>query len=129
MLFAGPTAARKGAHELREAARKLDLEVHLGGSNLEGEGFWRGVRTRSASHRLFDGVGAVVLPALVEEQPRLLLHALACRVPVVATAACGLPAGSYVEIPYGDASALARSLVRLDVRPRAVAQLRAEITP
>ncbi len=92
VAFPGPTVARKGAWELREAARALDLEVVLLGSELEGDGFWDGVRTLrpAAPGAWLDGVAAVVQPALVEDQPRRLLAALAAGVPVVATAACGI---------------------------------------
>src|SRR5262249_34971018 len=47
IAFGGPTIARKGAYELREAARALDLEILLLGRELEGDEFWRGVKTRS----------------------------------------------------------------------------------
>ena len=40
--FVGPTIARKGAYEVRDAARALDLEVVLLGSELEGAEFWSG---------------------------------------------------------------------------------------
>jgi hypothetical protein len=91
VAFPGPTIARKGAFELREAARALDLEVVLCGSELEGAEFWRGVRTRRAGDDWMDGVAAVVQPALLEDSPRRLLQALTARVPVIATRACGLP--------------------------------------
>jgi hypothetical protein len=91
IAFPGPTIARKGAYELRAAARALDLEVVLVGSELEGADFWRGVRTRRADDWL-DGVAAVVQPALLEDAPRKLLAALGAGVPVIATKACGLPA-------------------------------------
>lgn len=88
IAFPGPTVARKGAHALREAARALDLEVVPLGAELEGEGFWSGVRTATADWRT---ASAVVQPALAEDQPRRLLAALAAGVPVIATPACGLP--------------------------------------
>jgi hypothetical protein len=105
LAFPGPTAARKGAFELREAALALDLEVIALGSALEGEGFWRGVRLRpGADWRAAD---AVVHPALVEDQPRFLLAALAAGFPVIATPACGLdPQPGLTMIPAGDAGAL-----------------------
>jgi hypothetical protein len=92
VAFPGPTIARKGAYELREAARALDLEVVLVGSELEGADFWRGVRTgRATAETWLEGVTAVVQPALLEDAPRKLLQALASGVPVIATPACGLP--------------------------------------
>ncbi len=91
--FPGPTVARKGAFELRDAAAALGLEVVVLGSRESKEHFRSGVASRPAgqkSPRRFDGVAAVVQPALVEDQPRHLLGALAAGVPVIATAACGI---------------------------------------
>ena len=39
IVFPGPSIARKGAHEVRALALRLDLEVVLLGGDLEGEGF------------------------------------------------------------------------------------------
>ena len=111
IAFPGPTIARKGAYELREAARALGLEVVLLGSDLEGAEFWDGVATRRGGDAWLNGVAAVVQPALVEERPRHLLAALAAGVPVIATAACGLGAREGVTtIPAGDAAALTAAL-------------------
>jgi hypothetical protein len=111
IAFPGPTIARKGAYELREAARALDLEVVLCGSDLEGADFWAGVRTRRAGADWLDGVAAVVQPALLEESPRKLLQALARGVPVIATAACGLTKREGLTlVAEGDANALVEAL-------------------
>jgi glycosyltransferase involved in cell wall biosynthesis len=107
----GPTIARKGAYEVREAARALDLEVVLPGSELEGPDFWRGVRTRSASaSNWLDGVAAVVQPALLEDAPRKLLFALANGVPVIATRAGGLPEQDGLTLVDGDGPSLVEAL-------------------
>jgi glycosyltransferase involved in cell wall biosynthesis len=108
VAFPGPTIARKGAYELREAAKALDLEIVLIGSELEGDGFWDGVRTRRADPaNWLDGVSAVVQPALLEDAPRKLLQALASGVPVVATPACGLPPQNGLTlVPVTDTAAL-----------------------
>ena len=90
IAFPGPTVARKGAYELRDAARLLDLEIVCLGSELEGAGFWDGVKTREAPPEWLTGVAAVVQPAIVEDRPRHLLAALAAGLPVIATAACGI---------------------------------------
>ena len=45
IVFPGPTVARKGAYELRAAARQLGLTIVPLGSELEGPGFWEGVAT------------------------------------------------------------------------------------
>jgi hypothetical protein len=116
IVFPGPTIARKGAFELREAARELDVEVVALGSALEGSDFWRGVRIRPAPagdgpQSWLQGVAAVVQPALIEDQPRRLLAALAAGVPVIATPVCGIPAREgLVLVPEGDTAKLVAEL-------------------
>jgi VanW like protein/Glycosyl transferases group 1 len=117
IAFPGPTVARKGAFELREVARALDLDVMLLGSDLEGPDFWRGVRVHrpaaTGPHGWLDRVAAVVQPAQFEERPRHLLAALAAGVPVIATAGCGLAAQAGLTIvPHGDVAALAEAVRR-----------------
>jgi hypothetical protein len=91
IAFPGPTAARKGAYEVREAARALDIEVAPLGADLEGADFWAGTRlVRPGGADWFCGVSAVVQPAWVEERPRRLLQALSAGIPVIATSACGI---------------------------------------
>jgi glycosyltransferase involved in cell wall biosynthesis len=106
IAFPGPTLARKGAYELREAARALDLEIVCLGSELEGPDFWRGVATRRpdqvAGPKWLETIAAVVQPSLVEERPRHLLTALAAGVPVVATSACGIAEQPGVTIVTAD---------------------------
>ncbi len=115
IAFPGPTIARKGAYELREAARALGLEVVLLGSDLEGAEFWSGVTMRRADvggpNSWLRDVGAVVQPALVEERPRHLLAALAAGVPVIATHACGLGERVGVTtVKHGDVDSLIAAL-------------------
>ena len=114
VAFPGPTVARKGAYEMREAAQALDLEILCLGSELEGPDFWDGVATcrpDAGSSTWLDGVAAVVQPALVEERPRHLLAALAAGVPVIATEACGIAGRARVTIiPAGDTAALTAAL-------------------
>lgn len=107
IAFLGPTAARKGAYEVRDAARSLGLEVALRGSELEGENFWSGIKTRPAVDDWLENIAAVVQPSLVEDQPRHLLQALAAGVPVIATAASGLePTNGLTLVPAEDTAAL-----------------------
>ena len=109
IAFPGPTVARKGAYALREAAMALDLEVMPLGAELEGDGFWRGVRIAPPGD--WTTVDAVVQPAMVEDQPRRLLAALAAGIPVIATAACGLePQPGLVLLPQGNVEALIAAL-------------------
>ncbi|MBC7930295.1 MAG: VanW family protein, partial [Rubrivivax sp.] len=91
VVFPGPTVGRKGAYELREAARRMGLSLVVAGSQAEGADFWDGfcIERRGWDDCLRDA-GAIVLPAFVEHKPRRLLEALARGVPVVASTACGL---------------------------------------
>jgi glycosyltransferase involved in cell wall biosynthesis len=91
ILFPASTIGRKGAYEMRELAKKLNLEITLLGNNLEGSDFWKDVPIRrSNSQDCLDQVGLVILPAFVEHNPRILLRAIACGIPVIASSACGL---------------------------------------
>jgi hypothetical protein len=117
VAFPGPTAARKGAYELREVARECDLEIVLLGSELEGDDFWQGVRirrvNRDAGQNWLEGVGVVVQPALLEDRPRLLLAALAAGVPVIATSACGLgDLAGVTAVSFGDPASLKVAILR-----------------
>ncbi len=112
MLFPASTLGRKGAGELAAAARDLGVRVQLGGPLLEGAGCWQGVETVPA-RPAWAGVGAVVLPAWVEHQPRRLLQAVAAGVPVIASEACGLDGvPGVVGVPAGDVAALTAALAR-----------------
>lgn len=119
IAFPGPTIARKGCYELREAAQALGLEVSLTGESLEGPNFWSGVRTvttsrNSGSSAWLQGVSAVVQPSLVEENPRRLLKALSCGVPVIAAAACGLdPRQGLHILPQVDTASLIQALQKV----------------
>lgn len=107
ILFPASTLGRKGAYEVREVAKKLNLELLLlGNEKLEGDNFWQDVFTQKADRNL-DGVGLVILPAFVEHNPRILLQAIARGIPVIASSACGLDNLKGVDIiPAGDVESL-----------------------
>jgi len=114
VVFPAATLARKGAHELREALAGLDVTLVLTGADHEGADFWQGfeVERRKAGPGLLAGAAAIVLPALVEHNPRALLRALGAGVPVVASRECGIPRRPGVAtVPAGDAAALRAVLV------------------
>jgi hypothetical protein len=115
--FPGPTVARKGAFEVREAARRLGAKLRPLGAELEGAGFWDGVRLDPAAPDAswLAGVRAVVHPALAEATPRRLLEALAAGVPVIATAACGLaPQPGLTLVPMDDVEALVAAMAAVE---------------
>jgi hypothetical protein len=125
VIFPASTLGRKGAYELREAARALDFELVCLGGIIEGRDFWQGVKMSKATNTAQPGsavapaspnawledAAAVVLPAFVEHRPRRLLAALAAGVPVIATSQCGLGAlPGVTEVPAGDTAALIAAL-------------------
>jgi len=94
---------------MRDAARALDLEMVVVGSQLEGGDFWKGINVtfRRFDENWLDNVGLVVLPAFVEHKPRRLLEAVACEVPVIASSACGLGNARGVKnLPIGNTQEL-----------------------
>ncbi len=115
IYFPASTLGRKGAYEVRAAAKALGLEVILGGPVLEGASFWEGIGTSrfipAEGKPLPGDIEAVVLPAWVENQPRRLLNAAAAGVPVIASENCGLSGiPGVTEIPAGDVDALGAAL-------------------
>jgi len=115
IVFPASTIGRKGAFELREAARELNLKLTLLGSDLEGDGFWKDLDVSKADDHWLADARAVVLPAWVEHQPRRLLQAVAAGIPVIASNACGLAAMPGVKtIPDGDVEALKVALKGLE---------------
>lgn len=113
LLFPGPAQPRKGTGELAAALAGLHCRLRITGR--PDAAAWPGVvlDTLPVADPL-DGVAAVVLPAHVEHAPRLLLRALACGLPVIATPACGLVAAQGLEIvEAGDVGGLRAALLRV----------------
>jgi hypothetical protein len=114
ILFPASTLGRKGVYELRQVARELGLELLVPGKDLEGGDFWKGVAVHHLQTNSFDEVGLVVLPAFVENQPRLLLRAVACKIPVISSSACGLKnIEGVVTVEAGDRQALANEIRKI----------------
>lgn len=112
VVLPASTLGRKGAYELREAARGLGVEVAARGAVLEGADFWSGIPLAPpAPGDWLEGATTVALPAFVEHRPRRLLEAVARGVPVVASSACGVDGLPGVTVvPPGDARALRHAL-------------------
>lgn len=116
VLFPASALARKGAYALREAAQGLDLDIIVAGKAREDEGdFWGNVRTQPLTAGEWPArIAAVILPALVEHEPRALLRALAHGLPVIATPECGLNGMAGVrEVPVCDPQSLRQQLIQL----------------
>lgn len=112
ILFPAPALARKGAYALRDAVRGLGFDIIVAGRAQEHDGdFWGTIKARPLEGNWPGEIAAVVLPALVEHQPRALLKALAHGLPIIATEECGLGATQGVTVvPTFDADILRRSL-------------------
>lgn len=113
LLFPASALGRKGAYEVREAVRGLDVELLVTGAADEGfPGFWEGLRVRKVSPGGSMAVAGAILPAVIEHHPRGLLAALAAGIPVIASEACGLGERPGVTtIPALDADALRAAIV------------------
>jgi hypothetical protein len=113
ILFPASTLGRKGAYELRQVAQDLNLNLRILGREFEGAEFWQDITIVPATPNPFSDVGIVVLPAHVENRPRLLLKASASGIPVIASEACGLQGVAGVTtIPNGDGAALKAAIVK-----------------
>lgn len=110
IYFPSGALARRGAFELRDALRGLEVDLIVGNRSFEGENFWDGIHT-TGKETVDEGVSAVVMPAFLLEQPRVLLDAMAAGIPVIATPNCGLPAMDGLSIvPCGDVAGLRNAI-------------------
>ena len=115
VVFPASTVGRKGAYELRAALRDLTVQITVNGPSLEGNNFWEGfqVERMPAGADWLRNATVVVLPAFVEHQPRRLLEAVACGVPVIASKACGLgKMGGVAEVDSADVASLRHEIER-----------------
>jgi glycosyltransferase involved in cell wall biosynthesis len=72
--------------------------------------FWGGIKV-SENAAWPSELAAVVLPAIVEHQPRALLRALAMGLPVIASEACGLgDLAGVTTVPMFDGAALRNAI-------------------
>ncbi|MDT3382344.1 glycosyltransferase, partial [Labrys neptuniae] len=115
LLFPASALGRKGAYALREALYGLPIELAVKGRARESLGFWGNMPVRLlAPGEMPATLAGVVLPAVVEHQPRLLLAALAAGLPVIATPACGLSARPGLTlVPEDDPAALRQAIEAL----------------
>lgn len=114
VVFPASALPRKGALELAEALRELGWRLRVLGSPPADAALWAGIpveTSRYSERRWLAEADVVALPAHVEHNPRALLAAIAAGLPVVATAACGLPPQPRLhEVPAGDVPALVEAL-------------------
>lgn len=114
VVFPGPVLARKGAFELREAAQELDCPIMVLNQTIESEDFWIGVRLLPATKDWLSNAAVVVQPAFIENNPRVLLRALAAGVSVIATPECGIANHPLLTlVPAGNAVVLRNALQKI----------------
>ena len=138
LLFVGRLSREKGVHDLLDAlaiANRAQTRFHLDivGSGAELAGLRRQVNRLAldeavtfhgyiahgdALRALYGAADLFVLPALQDQQPKVLMEAMSQSVPLIATRVGGIP--SVIEdgkngllTPPADAAALADALVRL----------------
>lgn len=116
IVFAGPTIARKGCYEVREAARELGLTITTTGRYFEGDGFWDGINVEQGDAASIAKAKLVVSPTIMEDRPAALLRAVALEIPVITTPESGLPTGPLVtHIKFGNPDELIHAIrTRLD---------------
>ena len=97
VAFLGPTIARERPDIVRALAGDLEQPLLVFGGNLERPDLWEGipVERRSFGPDWLDGIGAIIHPATLTNQPRQLLQALASGVRLFATDGCGLDPKDY----------------------------------
>ncbi|HSK72901.1 MAG TPA: VanW family protein [Pyrinomonadaceae bacterium] len=117
IVFPASTVGRKGCYELREAIRGLEVKLILLGAEIEGENFWRDFDVEKGGDDWLVKADLVVLPAFVEHKPRRLLQAVANKIPVIASEACGIGnIGETKMIKAGDAVALRESIAEFLIK-------------
>jgi glycosyltransferase involved in cell wall biosynthesis len=115
ILFPASALARKGVLEFVAALQDLPVRVLAPPGAAESDALWGDVAVERVAS-IDTGLARanlVVLPAWVEHQPRSLLASIARGIPVVATAACGLPLSPQWDcVPEGDVAALRRAIMQ-----------------
>jgi hypothetical protein len=91
LFFPGPTAARKGAHAVREVASQTKLPLAVAGKNLEDPNFWQGITLLNPSTHPAENALAIISPGIYEDRPTRLLPFLKSQVPIITTPTSGLP--------------------------------------
>lgn len=115
ILFCGPTLARKGAHAVREAARRLGFKLVVLGADLEGDAFWQGLPVKHCTPEKlpWERVHTALQPALFEYWPRSLLRARAAGARLIVSPGCGIDedqAAGIHHVPFGAPDALVTRL-------------------
>jgi len=131
VVYAGRLSREKGVDTLIDAAAKTGLRVEIAGTGPDAEAYEALARDRGADgvhflghlsrdelHRVIRSAAVLAVPSRCHEnQPVIVLEALACGVPAVASELGGLPELIAPDVdgelvPHDDAVALAGALQR-----------------
>lgn len=116
VVFPASALARKGAHEMAEAVRRLGWRLLVLGTPSSDPRLWEGVDVSHAGYRdpaWLARADVVALPAFVEHSPQALLKAIAHGIPAVVSPECGLPSSlGVIEVAPGDVASLIAALRR-----------------
>ena len=136
VLFAGYLRPRKGVQHLIEAVPKLvreynalfvllgeggmrhELEEKLRKYHLEGDVMLKGTIPHDQMPFYENAMDVLILPSLAEGRPNVVLEAMACGKPVVATSVSGIPelvqdGKTGILIPPSDVEAIKDALSRI----------------
>lgn len=117
LVFLGPTIARKGCYEVRDAVKDLGMPLWVGGREFEGQEFWNGVQKHSLKEEWLSSAGIVIAPSILEDQPRMLLKAFARGIPIITTRESGIPNANHVRfVEFGDADMIRGCLSEMRLR-------------
>jgi hypothetical protein len=97
ILFPSATIGRKGAYEMRQIAKALNLDLVIFRKNHEAEDFWKDVNVEYFDGN-YENIGLIIYPTHIENQPRHILKALQNGIPVITTSACGLQPNERIKI-------------------------------
>ncbi len=112
ILFPASSLGRKGAYEVKRLALELGLTVRILGKATENDHFWEGINAETAVGNIFEDISMVIYPAYAENQPRVLLKALAAGIPVITTTAAGLmPANNLTIVAVGNFEKLKTAVI------------------
>ncbi|MEO5773146.1 MAG: hypothetical protein ABIQ32_03375 [Sphingomicrobium sp.] len=98
VAFLGPTIARQRPDLVRAIASSLNQPLIVFGPMLEQHWDAVAIERRAYGPRSLQDVGALLHPATITHQPRLLLAAIASGITVYATPTCGLAPTDYLAL-------------------------------
>jgi VanW like protein/Glycosyl transferases group 1 len=114
VVFPASALARKGSSEIAYAMRELGWQLWVLGAAASDPTPWRDLSVKHVGYQSLAWLSVadvVVLPAYIEHSPRSLLQAFAHGIPIIATAACGLPPSMCAAVVReGDANNLIAAL-------------------